>query len=153
MCSFRDVQRHIHAEAIDGWTCHSNLCSIAEVRELHEVIQLVVGSDRRITQNVAHIGGTQHIQTSTHIEVFEWSVHHGKDIDEGLAIGHTLGMLLGTDNLEVVGLHTQINHNLFEVAEVDITLYVQRVVVMGIHRKVLKQQVRMLDAYGVVVKA
>ena len=62
-------------------------------------------------------------------------------------------MLLGTDNLEVIGLHAQINQNILKITEVDITLYVQRVVIMGIDGKVLKQQVRVLNAHGVVVEA
>ena len=48
-------------------------------------------------------------------------------------------MLLGADNLEVVGLHTQVDHDMIEVAEVDIALYVQRIVVMGIDGEVFKQ--------------
>ena len=61
-------------------------------------------------------------------------------------------MFLGTDNLEVVSLHAQIDHHIVKVAEIDITLHIQRVVVMGIDGEVLKQQVRMLDAYGVIIE-
>ena len=62
-------------------------------------------------------------------------------------------MLLDTDNLEVAGLHTQIDHDPLKVTEVHITLHVQRIVIIGIDGEVLKQQVRVLDAYRVVVEA
>ena len=112
VCTFRHVQRHIHAEAVDWRARDGSLRGITEVRKLDQIVQLVVSGDRRVTEDVAHIRCTQHIQTSTHIDIVQRTVHHGKDIDKGLAIGHTLGMLLDTDNLEVISLHAQINHNL-----------------------------------------
>ena len=61
-------------------------------------------------------------------------------------------MLLGADNLEVLGAHADINHHLVEVAEVDVPLNVQRVLVVGIDGEVLKQQVGVDNAYGVIVE-
>ena len=152
MSTVRYIQRHIHPEAIDGRACDSSLRSITEISEFHKVIQLVIGSNRCITQDITHISSTQHIQTATHIEVFQRTVHHGKYIHKSLAVSHTLSMLFGANNLEVLSPHTHIDRNVVRIVEVDTTLHIQRVVVMRIDGEILKQQVRMLNAYGVVVK-
>ena len=49
MCSLRDVDGHVHAEASHLRTAHYGLGGVAEVSKLHQLVQLVVGSQRRVT--------------------------------------------------------------------------------------------------------
>ena len=140
MGTFRHVDGHIHLEAIQWRTLDDNLRGVTEISKLHQFVQLVVRRQRRVTQHVAHICRAQHFQTSTHREVVQRTAHAGKHVDESLAIGDALRILLGTDNLVVTGLHTQIDHHLVYMAEVNVTLDIQRVVVMGIDCEILEQQ-------------
>ena len=114
---------------------------------------MVVRRQRRVTQDIAHIRRPQHIQASAHRHVVDGAAHAGYDIDEGLAVGHALGILLGTYQLEIPRPHAHVDRHAVRVAEVYIALDVERVVVIGIDGEVLQQQLRIDNAYGVVVEA
>ena len=114
---------------------------------------MVVCCQRTVTKDITHIRGAQHVEASPHVQVVDRSLHQGKDIDEGLAIRHTLGILLGTDELEVTGSHAHIDHHVVKVGEIDGTLDIQRVLVIGIDGEVLEQQLGLCDAHRVIVEA
>ena len=114
---------------------------------------MVVVGQRRVTQHVVHVGRAQHAETATHGQVAERAVHRGKDIDKGLAVGYTLRVLVGSDELEVLGTHAHIKPDVVQILEIDIALHVEGVLVVGIEREVFKKQPGVDDAHGVVVEA
>ena len=151
--SLRHVNRHIHTETIKSGVLDNNLSSIAKVLEFHQVVQLVVGGQWRVAQDIAQIGGAQDIETTTHGQVLQGSAHACEDVNEGLAIGNTLCMLFGTNNLVVLSPHAHIDRYTLQVCKVDVALNIERtVVVLRIDNEILKQQLTVLDAHGVIVE-
>ena len=131
------IQRHIHCEAIKWWAMYNHLSCITEILKLHQIVQMIVGSQRRIAKDICHIGSSQNFQPSTHIQIVSGSSHRGKDIDESLTVSHTVRILLGTDNLEIAGSHANIHHHTVEVGEIYRTLDIQRILIVGIEGKVV----------------
>ena len=148
----RHVEGHVHLESVQHRALDDDLCGVAEVGELDQLLQLVVGGQRRVAQHVAHVRRAQHFQPAAHGEVVDGSAHGGEDVDEGLAVGDALGILLGTDNLEVLCPHAHVERHVVGPAEVEVALDVQRLVVVGVDGEVLEQQLGVHDAHGVVVE-
>ena len=137
MGTLRHLKGHIHCESVECWTLNDNLRSIAEVSKLDQIVQLIVCSQGRVAQHIAHISSSQHFHTTSHIQIVQRATHGGKHIDEGLSIGYALGILLGVDNLEITGSHPHVDHHLIEIGEVDLALDVQRVLIIRIQGEVL----------------
>ena len=101
VCSLGHVDGHVHLESVQHGALDDDLCGVAEVGELDQFLQVVVGGQGRVAQYVAHVCRAQHFQSSAHGKVVDGSTHGGEDVDEGLAVGDALGVLLGSDDLEV----------------------------------------------------
>ena len=76
----------------------------------------------------------------------------GEEVDESLAEGHRLGLLLAVDEQEIAGAHPHVDAHALCIAEVDVAHHGQRLVVIGIEAEVLQQQVAAHDAHRVVVE-
>ena len=120
------------------WTRHNDLRSVAEVGEFHQIVQVIVRRERGVAQHVTHVRRAEHVEAASHVEVVHGTVHAGKHVDENFAVSDALGVLFGTDNLEVAGLHAEVHQHAFGVAEIDVALDVERVVVVGIDGEVFQ---------------
>ena len=150
--ALRHVDGHIHAETRQRRPLDDHLGGVAEVYELHQRLHLVVGSQRCVAQDVAHIGRRQHAQAATHVQIVEGSLHTGIEVDKRLAEGHAVVAFLGANELEVLGTHAEIGRDMVEIVEIDIALNIQRILVDRVDGKVLEQEVGVLYAHGVVVE-
>ena len=128
-----------------------HLGGVAEVGECHQFAQPVACVQRRVAQYVCHVGRTEHVERSPHVEFFEWSLHQGSEIDERLSVSHRLRRFLGTDYLIVVRLHLQVHRHTLGAREIHVAIHRERTVVVAVQRVVLKQQVASHNPHGVVV--
>ena len=128
MCSICYIKRHIHLETCQLWSFYDGLGTVTEVGKLNQFIQLVISCQRAVTKHVTHISRTQHIETATHIHIIQSTTNTGKEVDESLAIGYTLLILLGIDNLIVLGPQTHICHDMIKISKVNTTMNVQFVI-------------------------
>ena len=153
VCSLGHVDGHVHLESVQHGALDNDLCGVAEVGELDQFLQVVVGGQRRVAQYVAHVCRAQHFQSSAHGKVVDRSAHGGEDVDESLAVGDALGVLLGSDNLEVLCSHAHVERHVVKASEVEVALNVQRFIVVGVDGEVLEQQFGVDYAHGVIVEA
>ena len=128
MCALVNVQRHIHLEARQLRTLYDGQCTVAEVGKLHQFVQLVISGQRAVTQHVTHIRRTQHIDSSAHIHIVQCTADAGKEVDESLTIGYALSVLLGINNLVVLGTETKVRHNMVKIGKIDTTVHIQLIV-------------------------
>jgi diaminopimelate decarboxylase len=73
--------------------------------EFHQLIQSVVGREWRVEQHIGHIRRAQHIQTPSHIHLFQRALQAGKEVDVRLAEGDGFVFLFCVDEQQVTGTH------------------------------------------------
>ena len=117
------IEAHVHHKSADGRLIHTDLRGVGEVAELHQFIELVVGGDRRIAQDICHIGLAEHIQLSVHPHVVQFARYTAVEIDKRLAIGYAVHLLLGVDYLEVAGLHLHVHQDALQIGKVHLALH------------------------------
>ena len=122
------IKRHIHLKASQLRTFDNGLRAVAKVSKLNQFVQLVIRSQRAVTKHVTHIGRTQHIETATHIHIIQRTTDTCKEVDESLTIGNTLLILLGIDNLIVLGTQTDIRHDMVKIGKVNTAMHIQLII-------------------------
>ena len=86
--------RENHVETRQRRMLHGLLSGVAEIGEFHQFVHLVVGGQRRVSQYIRHIGGTEHVEPSAHHQIVEFSAHRTVEVDIRLAVCHAAVVLL-----------------------------------------------------------
>ncbi len=112
---------------------------------------MVVGAEWRILQYIRHTGASEHIQFAPHLQVVHRTLDITEEVYVSLAVSHRLRGLLRVYQEVVFSPHAQRHLHGIHVGEVDVSVDIQRIVVVGIQRKVLQQQIVAHDSHRVVV--
>ena len=113
---------------------------------------MVVCRDWAVAKNISHVCLAENVEFSLHHKIVEQAADGSVNINVCLAVSHALVVLFLANDLVVSCTHLHINLNFLKIAEINISHDVERVVVMGIDSKVLKQQLASHDADRVVVE-
>ena len=149
VCAVVDVYVHVHVQTREWRSVDFVVDRVAEVGELRKSVELVVSGERGVLQIVFQVGGAEHVGASAHLEVVEQSRHRPVEVDIGLAVDFGAAGLLGVDEQQVGAAHLHVKTHGIEVAEVKGALDVERLVVVGKHFEVLKEQFAVLEGHGV----
>ena len=122
-----DGQVHVESHALRLPNHH--LRGVGEVGEAHQFFHLVIGGERRVAQYVRHVGGAQHIHSSTQAQIVERAAQDTPQIDIRLAVSLAAPLLLRVDEQEVLCRQPYIEVYVVDVGKVDVAVYPHRVVV------------------------
>ncbi len=144
-----DVYVHVHVQTRERRAADLVSDGVAEVGELRESVELVIGGERCVLQIVFQVGGAEHVGASANFEIVEQSRHRAIEVDVGLAVDFGAAGLLGVYEQQVGAAHLYVEPHGVEVAEVKGTLDVERLVVVGEDLEILKEQFAVLERHGV----
>ena len=147
-----DAQREVET-AFHGLTFFGLHRGVAETDELHQVVQTVVNGERRVLQDIRHIGAVKHIELTAHTDIAGGSLERTDIIGVDLSEYHALGLLSGVDQLEVVGLHGEIHRHAVEIAHVKRSVEHEGFLACGIEIVVVEDQTAVLDFHLTFVGA
>ena len=154
MCRLIHAHAEVHREAGEGRALYGDHGDgVFEIGECHQVVELCVGGELAVAHDVRQIGCSEHIEFSSHREVINETAHGAIEVHVGFSEGFGTRVLLGVDEQEVVGLHTDVHLHVREVGEVIVSDDIERAVVIGIEFEVLEDKPAVVDTHGVFGKA
>ena len=71
-----DIQSHIHTETTKRRTRNREFCTISKIGKLNKLVKLIVSGKWTVTKYIGKVSRTQHIQTTTHLQIVNRSRHH-----------------------------------------------------------------------------
>ena len=105
-CSIADGDAQREVESADFQRrVFLNSGRVAEGNKLHEVVQAVVHRQRRIPENVGHVGAVENLEFAADADVVRRSLERSEIVGIDLSIEQRQTVSLGVDELEIVGPH------------------------------------------------
>ena len=153
MRSFVDAHAKVHLKSRERRTRDNRFMRSIEVHELHKSVELVVGSKRRVAQNISQVSGAEHTKIATHTQSLKRSVYHSPEIDVCLAVSLRTFVLLRVYKQVIVGTHTHFKIHAFEVGEVEVSRECKRTSVVSEHFEGIKRHVTVFYLHLVLTQA
>ena len=153
MSALVDVHREVHRKTRKRRTHHLRSSRVLKVHELHESVELVVGREWRVAQNVRDVRRTEHVETTAEAQSVERSVGKSEEVDVSLAERLRTSLLLRVDKQIVGCTHTHIHRHVRHIGEVYIAVERERIAVACEELEVLELHLAVCYRHRVVAES